>query len=85
MNEWIKDLKIGDKVLTIERHFKWVSEIITIESNYIETAYHRDRNNEEINELIIDLAKNHRSYSKLFVKNYFGIDGNINILEIKNG
>ena len=80
--EWIKALNIGDKVLTLERNFKWASVVISIELNYIETKFMRDYNNEELILLTKNLAPNHRTFSTNFVKNYFGPDGSINIEKI---
>lgn len=85
--EWIKNLKVGDKVLTLERNvygvWKWESEVISTANNYIETLYRRDENNEMLTELVAKLAPNHRTYMRQWVKNYFGPDGSINIEEIK--
>lgn len=83
--EWVKDLKVGDKVYSIERHprlpngsWKWESVIIKIESNYIETEYKRVEYDWLI-EMTKNLAPHHRTFSKQTVKNYFGPDGSINI------
>lgn len=81
--EWIKNLKIGDKVITLELTrkgtWKWDSIVTKIESSYIETTYTRDWNNLELLELCKDLDNNHRTFSEQIVKNYFGADGSINI------
>ena len=84
--EWIKELKIGDRVLSIERYgdriWKWESVVIKIESNYIETSYERDWKNEELLLLAKGLAPNHRTFTKQYVKNYFSPAGEINIEKI---
>lgn len=80
---WYKDLKIGDKVVTLEitphKMWKWESVISKIEKGYIETKYVRDWNDLELLELCKNLAPNHRTFSEQTVKNYFGPDGSINI------
>lgn len=76
-NNWIKTLKVGDTVLTIEKwsnlmYEEWPSVITKIESSYIETEYVRQYRPEYENFL--------RAYTKNTVKNYFNpIDGTINI------
>ena len=83
---WIKELKIGDEVINIERNgnriWKWKAKVIAIESNYIETTYARDWKNEELLALCKNLAPNHRTFSTQYVKNYFAPDGTINIEKI---
>lgn len=90
MNDWIKELKIGDEIYTIERHikipngfWKWKSKVIDIQSNYIETEYRRDF---KLDWLLLDcnnLAVNHRTFDRQFIKNYFNtLTGEINIEKI---
>jgi hypothetical protein len=88
--KWIKNLKVGDEVYTIERHknlpngsYKWKSKVIKIEPNYIETVYERDYKLEWLLDLCENLASNHRTFDTQYVKNYFSPDGVINIEEIK--
>lgn len=86
MNEtnWVKNLKVGDKVLTIEREFKWESTIVSLNDGYVETTYFRDHKNKELLEMCKNLIGNHRTFTQQWVKNYFSpVDGSINIEEIK--
>ena len=89
MNDWIKELKVGDLVYTIERHkncpnglWKWESTVIAIDSGYIETKYSRPMDLAWLNELVKQLAPNHRTFDTQYIKNYFGPDGSINIERI---
>ena len=89
MNDWIKNLKIGDEVITIERNgllpngfYGWKSIVVKIETNYIETEYTRDRNLDWLNELVKKLSPIHRTFIKQTCKNYFAPDGTINIEKI---
>lgn len=84
--EWVKNLKIGDKVYQIERHpsipngkCNWSAIVIKIENNYIETEYSRDQNVEWLKILTLKLASNHRTFGTNTQKNYFDNDGNTNI------
>jgi hypothetical protein len=87
---WIRDLKVGDKVLTIEKGhnvpgiepnsdglciLESVSVIIKIETNYIETEFVRAYNSAWENF--------ERAYSTNCSKNYFAPDGSINIRPLK--
>jgi hypothetical protein len=90
-NNWIKNLKVGDSVYTIDRHknipggsWKWKSEITIIESSYIETVYRRERGLAWLEAAILKLAPNHRTFEKTWSKNYFAPDGSINIELIEN-
>ena len=88
--DWINNLKVGDKVYTIEKYpsipngkWLWVSTIIIIENNYIETEFYRDTYQLWLNEIVSTLAPNHRTFIKQTVKNYFSpIDFTINIEQI---
>lgn len=90
-NDWIKNLKVGDKVYTIERHanmpggsYKWKSEITIIESSYIETMYRRERGLAWLEGACLKLSVIHRTFEKTWSKNYFAPDGTINIEPIEN-
>ena len=89
MNDWIKELKVGDLVYTIERHkncpdglWKWKSTIIAIDECYVETTYSRSWDLKWLNDLANNLAPNHRTFDTQYIKNYFGPDGSINIEKI---
>lgn len=86
MNEWLKELKIGDKIYQVERHPSmpngkslWKAEVTKIETNYIETVCERDNTLEWLLELTKKLANNHRTFNKVWTKNYYGPDGSINV------
>jgi len=63
-------------VITIDNNIEYISIIIRIESNYIETAYIRKYNPEWV---IYDTEKGNRCYKAQYVKNYFDPNGKINI------
>lgn len=77
---------VGDKVFQIERHlnipngeWKWEAVVTKIEKSYIETVSERDHTLEWLLELTNKLAGNHRSFNKVWTKNYYSPDGKINI------
>ena len=88
--DWIKELKIGDKVFQIERHknipngfWKWKGFVMKIESNYIEVKYHREPV-AWLEEARLEMKKKaqgniDKTYDESWVKNYFAPDGTINI------
>lgn len=89
----ILSLKPGDKVITVERYavrvddevevreYEHVSEVVRVESNYVETKYERSYNPEwhrADGSLIFE-----RAYHMTWVKNYFDPNGEINIRSLK--
>jgi hypothetical protein len=81
--KWIENLKIGDKVIQLERSgkrvWKWEATVLYTSSVYVETSVVRDIYNAELAELVKRLSPIHRTYEKTFTKNYFAPDGTINL------
>jgi hypothetical protein len=93
-DDWIKNLKVGDKVFQVERNkliptgfWKWKGVVTKIESNFIEVKYCREPV-DWLEDLRVKMKKNSNSnidstYNDNWIKNYFAPDGTINIEQIK--
>jgi hypothetical protein len=91
--EWIKNLKVGDKVFQVEINkliptgsHKWKGVVVSIESNYIEVKSNREPI-DWLEDLRVKMKKGSSNnfdstYSTNFTKNYFAPDGMINIEKI---
>lgn len=87
MQDWIKNLKIGDDVLQVERHpnitnrvWRWKAKVYRIEPNFIETEFFRDSGEEWLVEQTKRLAVYHRTFITVWQKNYFDLkDGTIDL------
>ena len=93
--EWIKNLKISDKVYQIEYHNKipngshsWKGIVTLIESNYIEVKWTREPTDwlEDARREMKKGSSNNfdRTYFENWTKNYFDPNGKINILQMDN-
>ena len=86
ISDWIKDLKVGDKVMEIEIHpslpngrYTWMGEVTIINSAFIEVKWSREYGQDWLNNLTAGLGNNHHTYAATWTKHYFHPDDKVNI------